>query len=354
MGTVLTAVHDALHHDAHPPAQGPVSRADGAAGTRPPGRATDPQARLAAARAALSRAEMAAGLRTRLTRTHASPGGAGAPAGAPASGAGPHLMTSPALAAVAPVPPASPAPGPDGDPPDAAEGYLPVPGALAPLFPGGALARGSVVQVTGSTSVLLGLAGAASADGAWCALAALPDVGWRAAAAAGVALDRVAVVPRPGPDAAGVVGALVDGFDVLVVGRCPALGERDRRLIGARLRTRGAVLLSTHPWPGAQLVLRAAGQNWDGLGQGWGHLEEQELTVRATGRAGAARAREVRVHLGRGGLLAAAQGPLVTVADPPGARLLAPDAGSLTRAAAPPAAGPAAAAPDDAPLLQAV
>ena len=136
-----------------------------------------------------------------------------------------------------------------------------MPGALAPLFPGGALARGSVVQVTGSTSVLLALAGAASADGAWCALAALPDVGWRAAAAAGLALDRVAVVPRPGPDAAAVVGALVDGFDVLVVGPCPALGERDRRLLGSRLRTRGAVLLSTHPWPGAHLVLHAAAQS---------------------------------------------------------------------------------------------
>ncbi|WP_170297378.1 hypothetical protein, partial [Georgenia thermotolerans] len=262
---------------------------------------------------------LAAGLRTRL----AGPTAEAAPA------PGPRLATSPALVALPgdtpPVPsspdlagaPAAPAVEPDARPAPGDDRYLPVPDALAPLFPGGALARGGVVQVTGSTSVLLALAGAASADGAWCALAALPDVGWRAAAAAGLALDRVAVVPRPGPDAAAVVGALVDGFDVLVVGPCPALGERDRRLLGSRLRTRGAVLLSTHPWPGAHLVLRAAARSWDGLGQGWGHLADQELTVRATGRGGAVRAREVRVQVGAEGMRAPAR-PAVPAAGPAG------------------------------------
>ncbi|WP_454777937.1 hypothetical protein [Georgenia muralis] len=189
-------------------------------------------------------------------------------------------------------------------------GTFPVPGALASLFPGGVLSRGSVVQVAGSTSLVLALAAAASQEGAWCALAALPHVGWRAAAGAGLDLDRVAAVPAPGPDAVSVVGALVDGFDVLVVGRSPALTDRDRRLVAARIRTRGAVLLSTHPWPGAHVVLQATRPAWQGLGQGWGHLVEQELTVRAAGRAGAARSGEVRVRVGPDGVRPPAGEPL--------------------------------------------
>jgi hypothetical protein len=282
----------------------------------------DPHARLAAARAALTRAETAAGLRTRL--------------GGPGLSTSPVLTGEPALSAV-PAPPVTgppltdPAAGPGAHrstaaltAPDlfapGADRSLPVPQVLAPVFPGGALARGSVVQVSGSTSVLLALAAAAATDGAWCALAAMPDIGWRAAAGAGLALDRVAVVPAPGPDAAAVVGALTDGFDVLVVGRCPALGERDRRSIAARVRTRGAVLLSTHDWPGAHLVLRATRSGWEGLGQGWGHLVDQELTVRAVGRAGAAVAREVHVRVGPDGLGGVGEVPAAVARPDDGAR----------------------------------
>ncbi|MFC7406884.1 hypothetical protein [Georgenia alba] len=250
-----------------------------------PGREASPDARLTAARAALARAETAAGLRTRL--------------------AGPGLSTSPTL---------TPPEGEDGgrqvtgaepDPltPGADDRALPVPPALAPLFPFGAMARGSVIQVSGSTSVLLAVAAAAATDGGWSALAAMPHIGWRAAHAAGLALDRVAVVPAPGPDASTVVGALADGFDVLVIGRCPALGERDRRSLVSRVRARGAVLLSSHEWPGAHLALRTTRGGWDGLGQGWGHLAQQRLTVRSTGRGGASGTREVRVRVGTGGLL---------------------------------------------------
>lgn len=276
----------------------------------------DPQDRLAAARAALTRAETATGLRTRLGGPASSgseggrtESGAAVPGGSERggtalrgtdAGAGSALLEDPTRRALYP-------PGTDQ--------VLPVPAVLAPLFPGGSLARGSIVQVSGSTSVLLALAAAAGADGVWCALAALPHVGWRAAAGAGLALDRVAVVPAPGPDAAGVVGALVDGFDVLVVGRCPALSDRDRRSLATRVRTRGAVLLSSHDWPGANQVLRITRTGWDGLGQGWGHLVGQELTVRATGRGAASGAREVRVRATPDGLRGAVpDGPRGTAA----------------------------------------
>src|SRR5699024_7127411 len=116
---------------------------------------------------------------------------------------------------------------------------LPVPAPLEVLLPGG-LRPGTIAEVRGSTSVLLALAQAAAGDERWSVLAGMPDVGWAAAAAAGLDLARVVAVPRPGPDAAGVLGALVDGFDVLLVGPCPHLGPAGRRSLSARLRQRGA------------------------------------------------------------------------------------------------------------------
>lgn len=256
-------------------------------------------ARLVAARRALARAEDAAGLRTRI----------------PASG-----------------PPGTE--DDDGAPPARVDGVttpagglavelLPVPGALAPLFPAGGLRRGSVLEVSRSSSLLLFLAAAAAGNGEWTALAALPDVGLQAAAEVGLALARTVVVPRPGPEATAVLGALVDGFDVLAVGPCPAMGDRDRRLLTARLRTRGAVLLSTAPWPGSDLVLRAERGRPQGVGAGWGAMAGQELTVTATGRGGAGG--QVQVRAGTDGLVAVA--PAVRLGElPDGAATPAPRA----------------------------
>lgn len=250
------------------------------------------QARLAAARAALTRAETAAGLRAR-------------------------FRTAPVLSPPAPayrrpeaVPPPAPAFGPGPSPATGLLGEdVPVPAALAPLFPGGTLRRGSVVQVTGSTSLLLALAASVTSVGAWAALVAMPDVGWQAAAEAGLDLERVVVVPRPGADAPAVLGALVDGVDLLVVGLCPGLAERDRRSLAARLRARQAVFLSTEPWPGASLVLSAERTAWDGLGRGWGVLAHQRVTVTAVGRAAAGGPpRTVTVRLGPRGVEAEPDG----------------------------------------------
>ena len=67
--------------------------------------------------------------------------------------------------------------------------------ALAPLLPDG-LRRGSTVSVTGSISLLLALLGAASADGAWCALVGFPRIS--AEAAARVRRRPVPAGDRPG------------------------------------------------------------------------------------------------------------------------------------------------------------
>src|SRR4029079_11634945 len=76
----------------------------------------------------------------------------------------------------------------------------PCPGPLGDVLPGGGLQRGSVVRVegpagSGATSLLLTLLAAAAAAGEWAAVVDGEGVlGGLAAAEAGVALDRLAVV----------------------------------------------------------------------------------------------------------------------------------------------------------------
>ncbi|HYZ09141.1 MAG TPA: hypothetical protein VE709_11300, partial [Pseudonocardiaceae bacterium] len=74
----------------------------------------------------------------------------------------------------------------------------PVHAPLAPLLPGGGLRRGSVVAVRGSTALLLALLAAATTQGAWAAVVGIGDLGVLAAAEAGVAVQRLVLVPAPG------------------------------------------------------------------------------------------------------------------------------------------------------------
>jgi hypothetical protein len=166
---------------------------------------------------------------------------------------------------------------------------LPVAGPLAHLLPEGALHRGGTLVVSGSTSLVLALVARASREGSWVAVVGLPGVGVLAAQQSGVALDRLALVPRPGPDGPTVLAALIDGVDLVLVGAGVALADSDRRRLMARARERGAVLLSTVRWPGAQLVLTAEPAGWTGLGVGYGHLRSHRLTVTRSGRGGADR-----------------------------------------------------------------
>jgi hypothetical protein len=106
---------------------------------------------------------------------------------------------------------------------------LAVPPALSPLLPDG-LRRGSTTAVLGSTSLVLAMiAAACTAREAWAAVVGQPSLGLLAADQAGVALRRLAVVPRPGVEAPTVVAALLDGIDVVVVGPGAVLTDADRR-----------------------------------------------------------------------------------------------------------------------------
>ena len=173
---------------------------------------------------------------------------------------------------------------------------LPVPAPLAEILPDG-LRRGATTAVLGSTSLVLTLLAHACAGGAWAAVVGQPTIGLLAAAQAGVALDRLALVPRPGTDPAAVLAALIDGLDVVVVGPEVALSDADRRRLSARARERGAVLLPTVAWAGANAVLSVEQARWTGVGAGDGRLRTHSLRVARTGRGSAAVPHVVEVTL---------------------------------------------------------
>ncbi|MFI2704692.1 hypothetical protein [Cellulosimicrobium composti] len=211
-------------------------------------------------------------------------------------------VSSPAPARPAPVAPAgrpARARGRHGAVPDAIpdERVWPVHDALAPLLPLGGLQRGTVLAVRGSTSLLLALVARPSRAGAWTAAVGFPAVGLLAAADAGADLDRVVLVPRPGPDAALAIAALVDGLDVVVVGPDAALTDTDRRRLAARARERGALLVAATAWPGAHVALTVTGGAWSGADHGAGWLRRRTLVVERAGRGGAARPVRVEVEL---------------------------------------------------------
>jgi len=322
-----------------------------------------PGERAALARAVLARAERRTGARSVLTGAH------------PAAGSG--------QVAVAASPPASvPVGRPIADPAVAHGGLalvpaaeerapavprtslltserppLPVPPPLAGLLPDG-LRRGGTTVVSGSTSLLLELLAQACAGGAWAAAVGMPSLGLLAAAQAGLALDRLALVPRPGLEAATVVAALVDGIDVVVVGPGAVLVDADRRRLSARARDRGAVLVATTPWPGAGVVLDVESGRWTGLDEGDGWLRAHEVRVVRSGRGSAGQVDAVDLVLPLGAVVpqvvrdedagvaapAAEAAAVAASADAGDARaLLAPD--EDLAAAAEGAAAPAVAAP---------
>lgn len=159
----------------------------------------------------------------------------------------------------------------------------PVPGPLQDVLPSGALRRGTAVAVRGSTSLLFATISAASIAGAWIALVGMPNAGMVAAAEHGISVDRLALIPYPGADWPQVVAALVDGVDLVVAQPAESVDPAVARRLAARVRQRGAVLLSTQPFPGAEATLQVTDVRWCGLGAGRGRLRSRQVTVAAHG-----------------------------------------------------------------------
>jgi hypothetical protein len=190
----------------------------------------------------------------------------------------------------------------------ARERTVPVIAALADLLPDGGLAGGSVTQVVGpaATSLALALAAGPSAAGWWTTVVGCPDLGLAAAAEAGLALERVAMVAEPAPgEWAGVVAALIGGVDVVLVGPTHRVRAPDARRLAARARERGTVLVQLRPSDtvggrradglDADLRLTVVEARWQGLGQGHGHVQARRLTVEVDGRRRANRPRRAEL-----------------------------------------------------------
>jgi hypothetical protein len=168
--------------------------------------------------------------------------------------------------------------------------------ALQTVLPDG-LRRGSTVAITGSVSLLLALLGAASEQGAWCALVGFPRISAEAAAEYGIELSRLALIPAPGAGWITAVGALVDALDMVAVRPPARLAPGEVRRLAARVRSREAVLMPFGDWPGADVRLTAADGQWYGIGQGSGRLRSRRLSVRAEGRGVHARPRSAALDL---------------------------------------------------------
>ena len=185
----------------------------------------------------------------------------------------------------------------------ASERVLPVREPLEALFPGTGLQRGSLVGVSGpgGVTLLMSLLVEPLSQGSWAGVVGLPDLGLEAAAAMGVDLGRVALVPEPGPSWTSVVAVLLDALDLVVVrppGHCrPA----DARRLAARAREWGSVLVVAgggSAWPerpDIELVAEVGG--WEGLGAGEGTLRRRPARVVASGRRGGGRPRSVTCWL---------------------------------------------------------
>ncbi|MFC4066708.1 hypothetical protein [Actinoplanes subglobosus] len=163
---------------------------------------------------------------------------------------------------------------------------------LLPLLPWpGGLRRGASIAAVGSVTVLQVLLAGAMRDGSWAAVVGMPDFGMVAAAEAGIPLDRLALVPDPGPDWPSIVAALLDGVAAVAVHTPGPVTASVARALQARARSRDSILIATQPWPGTDLTLEATGRSWTGLGAGRGRLRRQHLDLRASGRGAAARPR---------------------------------------------------------------
>lgn len=189
----------------------------------------------------------------------------------------------------------------------------PVVAGLESLLPGG-LTRGTTVAVgaapgvSGAATLALAVAAGPSAAGAWTALVGggVGGGSWGLAAAAGlgVALDRLVVVAPAGRLPSGwgpVLGALIDGFPVVVLGPEVRLRAADTRRLAARLRESGGVMVrigedgAVPAAAHARLLVREG--EWQGVEDGAGHLRARRAVVEATGRGAASRPRRAELLL---------------------------------------------------------
>lgn len=156
---------------------------------------------------------------------------------------------------------------------------LPTHPLLADLLPGGGLRPGAVYAVASTPSLLLALLAGPSQAGSWVAAIGMPTLGVEAAALAGITLERLVLVPAPGPRWLSIASAVAEVLPVVAVRPHGAVRDAEVSRLAARLRDRGAVLLVDGDWPQADAVLEVDEPRWKGVGTGHGYLSAREVTV---------------------------------------------------------------------------
>jgi hypothetical protein len=164
------------------------------------------------------------------------------------------------------------------------------------LLPSG-LRRGAVYAIEGSTSVALALMAAPSAQGEWCGVLGMPDLGLEAAAGWGIDLDRLAWVDDPGERWLTTVAAMCDVLGIVLARAPRSVSPAETSRLAARLRQSRSTLLLLGDWPQAESTLRVVSASWRGLGTGYGHLTDRQLRVEVRGRNGSDVLRLGRVEI---------------------------------------------------------
>ncbi len=157
---------------------------------------------------------------------------------------------------------------------------------FANLLPDGMMQAGSSYSVLGSLSLTMSMLAAPTSAGSWCAVVGVPEFGAAAAAAHGVDLSRLVVVPDAGSQWLAVTAALVDVLAVVVVRPSRRVSDSDAARLSARMRKRDAVLISLGDWPGSDARLTLQGGSWQGIGDGHGMITSRraQIVVESRGR----------------------------------------------------------------------
>ncbi|MDQ4212922.1 hypothetical protein [Microbacterium capsulatum] len=202
---------------------------------------------------------------------------------------------------------------------------IPVSPALESILPEGGLQVGTTYSVSASPGLIAALLAPVSAAGAWCAAVGIPTLGVEALAGHGVELSRLLLVPEPGPRWLSVVSTLSEVVPLIAIRPCTPIRDAEASRLGARLRDRGCTLLvvsgagasgagvsgagAATEWPQSEGSIRVHDPHWQGLGSGWGALEQCEVTVTARTRR-SPQPQSVRVRLpGSHGTIEAVETP---------------------------------------------
>lgn len=162
---------------------------------------------------------------------------------------------------------------------DRARRLWPVLEPIAELLPDPGLKAGAAYRLDGSGSLLAALLVGASQDGQWCGLVGIDDFGVESAQALGVRLERLVLIPDPGPDWLKVAAALVEAVPVVAVRPLDVVRAGDATRLASRMREHNAVLLVQGEWPHCEAGLRLDSPDWVGLGPGHGHLQQRQVTL---------------------------------------------------------------------------